>query len=204
VSDLSVLKRLAREDSFPIAAAPGGDKAAIRRAALSARRSMPSSVRADADTAIRSVLAAVVAALAPRLICAYVPMAGEPGLPVFGARTLLPVLLPDRDLDWALSGPLESGPLGLREPSGPRLGVAAIADADLVVAPGVAASVEGVRLGRGGGSYDRALARATGPIVVALYDGEVYESLPAEPHDHPVDAVVTQSGLRLTGRKRPA
>ena len=204
MSDLSVLKRLAREDGFLIAAAPEGDKAAIRRAVLSARRSMPSSVRATADAAIRSVLAAVVAALAPRLICAYVPLAGEPGLPEFGARTLLPVLRADLDLDWALAGALIPGPKGIREPSGPRLGVAAIADADLVVAPGVAASVDGVRLGRGGGSYDRALARATGPIVVALYDGEVYESLPAEPHDHPVDAVVTQSGLRLTGRKRPA
>jgi 5-formyltetrahydrofolate cyclo-ligase len=205
VSDFSVLKRLAREDSFPIAAAPEGDKASIRRAVLSARRSMSPSVRAIADALIAAVLRSVVDALKPRLICAYVPMAGEPGGAFdLGVPTLLPVLRPDLDLDWARSSTLVPGRLGLREPSGPRLGVSAIAEADLVIAPGVAVSVDGVRLGRGGGSYDRALARASGPVLVALYDGEVYRSLPAEPHDHPVDAVVTQSGVRLTGRKRPA
>jgi len=54
-----------------------------------------------------------------------------------------------------------------------------------------------VRLGRGGGSYDRALARL-GPgtlIVAALYDGEFVSALPFEDHDVPVHAVVTPSGL---------
>jgi 5-formyltetrahydrofolate cyclo-ligase len=138
-------------------------------------------------------------------------MAGEPGgtelasslaaLP--GVSVLLPVLRPDRDLDWAgLSAPLVPGRYGLFEPVGPRLGVEAVAGADLIVAPGVAVAADGVRLGRGGGSYDRALARAasTALVVVPLYDGELVASLPAEPHDQPVHAVVTPAGLRLLTR----
>jgi 5-formyltetrahydrofolate cyclo-ligase len=85
----------------------------------------------------------------------------------------------------------------MAEPVGPRLGVDAIAAADVVLVPALAVARDGVRLGKGGGSYDRALARArTGALVVALlWDGELHDAgdLPVEPHDRPVDAVVTPS-----------
>jgi 5-formyltetrahydrofolate cyclo-ligase len=113
---------------------------------------------------------------------------------------LLPVLQPDGALDWArYTGELTDGPRGLREPTGPRLGQAAVAGADAVVVPAVAVDRRGVRLGRGGGSYDRALARvAPGVSVTALlYDGELVDLLPAEPHDRHVGAVVTPGGVRL-------
>jgi 5-formyltetrahydrofolate cyclo-ligase len=82
-----------------------------------------------------------------------------------GGRLLLPVLLDDGDLDWAVySGTLVPGPRGLLEPDGPRLGVDAIREASLVVVPALAISAAGVRLGRGGGSYDRVLSRLATPI----------------------------------------
>jgi 5-formyltetrahydrofolate cyclo-ligase len=53
-----------------------------------------------------------------------------------------------------------------------------------------------VRLGRGGGSYDRALLRARGLVVALLHDGELSDTpLPAEPHDVGVHAVALPSGL---------
>jgi 5-formyltetrahydrofolate cyclo-ligase len=217
VSDFSDLYSLMSEGHLPLVAAPGSDKRESRAAVLSRRRSLPPRVRDEADAAIRRVLTSVVAAIAPATVCAHAPMPGEPGGPdlprslaaVPRVRLLLPVLRPDNDLDWArYPADLAPGRHGLLEPAGPRLGVAAIAEADLVIAPGLAVAADGVRLGRGGGSYDRSLARvgASALVVVALYDGEVFTTLPRQSHDQPVGAAATPSGLHptgATGRKRP-
>ena len=118
-----------------------------------------------------------------------------------GKRVLLPVLLPDLDLDWAVhtgDAGLGSASRGLLEPTGPRLGVDAIATPDVVLVPGLAVSPTGLRLGRGGGSYDRALTRV--PVgtftCVLLHDDEVGLDVPAAPHDRPVTAVATPRGIR--------
>ena len=55
-------------------------------------------------------------------------------------------------------------------------------------------TARGVRLGRGGGSYDRALRRARGLVVALLHEGELVDALPAEPHDVPVHAVALPAG----------
>jgi 5-formyltetrahydrofolate cyclo-ligase len=60
----------------------------------------------------------------------------------------------------------------------------------VVVVPALAVDRTGQRLGRGGGSYDRALARV-GPSILTLallYDGELVGEVPAGPHDQPVRA----------------
>jgi 5-formyltetrahydrofolate cyclo-ligase len=157
------------------------------------------------DATLLATLAEVVRARAPHAIAGYAPIGGEPGGPALpevlsggGVPVLLPVLRDDLDLDWApYHGPqsLHPGPRGLREPDTPRLGVSAIAGVDLVVVPALAVDVTGVRLGRGGGSYDRALARVPEStlVVALLYDGELVDRLPADPHDRPVRAVVTPS-----------
>ena len=77
-----------------------------------------------------------------------------------------------------------------------RLGVDAVREASLVIVPAVAVDRSGVRLGRGGGSYDRVLARLDRVTltVALLYDGELVESVPAEPHDRAVQAAITPSG----------
>ncbi|MFF3149747.1 5-formyltetrahydrofolate cyclo-ligase [Streptomyces sp. NPDC057927] len=151
-------------------------------------------------------------------VAAYVSVGSEPGtlalldaLHARGVRVLLPVLLADNDLDWgayAGEGSLErvqhGGRMALLEPTGERLGPEAVQEADAVLLPGLAVDRRGMRLGRGGGSYDRVLARleragADPALVVLLYDAEVVEHVPAEPHDRPVHAVVTPSGVRRFG-----
>ncbi|WP_407078312.1 5-formyltetrahydrofolate cyclo-ligase [Streptomyces sp. NPDC005435] len=150
-----------------------------------------------------------------RTVAAYVSVGSEPGtralldtLCARGVRVLLPALLPDNDLDWAeYTGPgslapvRHGGRMELLEPSGPRLGPDAVTLADAVLLPGLAVDARGMRLGRGGGSYDRVLARlesagAHPALVVLLYGTEVVARVPAEPHDRPVDAVVTPAGVR--------
>jgi 5-formyltetrahydrofolate cyclo-ligase len=133
-------------------------------------------------------------------VAAYVSVGAEPdtrgllfALWKRGTYVLVPVLRPDGDLDWAsYEGPesLAPGPRGLLEPTEPRRGVTAINSADLVIVPALAVDAGGRRLGRGGGSYDRALARVGGSVltVALLYDGELVDEVPAAGHDQPVRA----------------
>jgi 5-formyltetrahydrofolate cyclo-ligase len=187
-------------------------KAGLRRTVLAGRRALPVAGRRAADARVRAALVDLVRRVRPALVTGYAPVGAEPGGPELpevlrealgdAGRLLLPVLLDDLDLDWAAypgPGPLRVAGRGLREPTGPRLGVAAVAAADLVVLPALAVDRRGVRLGRGGGSYDRALARLRpGTRTVALlYDGELVDRVPAQPHDQPVSAVITPAdGLR--------
>jgi len=69
--------------------------------------------------------------------------------------------------------------------------------ADVVLCPGLAADGHGNRLGRGGGSYDRALRRVRigAPRWVLLYDEERLASVPVDEHDVPVSGTITPSGL---------
>lgn len=176
-------------------------KAAVRAGLLDRRRALGPEALAAASAQVLAVLRTAVHGHA--LVAAYVPIGAEPGGPGLpdalrdtGARVLLPVLRPDNDLDWATyDGVLEPAGRGLREPPGPRLGRDAVAGADLVVVPAVAVDWRGVRLGRGGGSYDRALARvpAAGTTVALLHDGELLSEVPSEPHDCLVKAVITPS-----------
>ena len=142
-------------------------------------------------------------------MAAYVSIGAEPGtgllldqLVAAGKRVILPVLLPDNDLDWAVhTGTLVRAGRGLLEPAGPRLGVEAVAGADVVLVPGLAVDTAGTRMGRGGGSYDRALARV--PVgtftCVLLYADEVLPGVPAEEHDRRVTAAATPLGVRRFG-----
>ena len=132
-------------------------------------------------------------------VASYVGSGAEPFVPPHPGW-LLPVLLEDDDLDWArYDGELAPGRRGLLEPVGPRLGLDAIAACDLVLVPALLVDRRGNRLGKGGGSYDRALARATGLTVALLADDElVDEPLPHDAHDVPVRAVATPgNGLVL-------
>ncbi|WP_454353658.1 5-formyltetrahydrofolate cyclo-ligase [Streptomyces calvus] len=194
------------------------DKRALRREIRSARNRLTADdVRVSATELARRALALPELAQA-RTVAAYVSVGSEPGtltlldaLRARGVRVLLPALLPDNDLDWGTydgEGSLvrvrHGGRMALLEPAGDRLGPDAVTEADAVLLPGLAVDARGMRLGRGGGSYDRVLARleradAHPALVVLLYDSEVVARVPEEPHDRPVHAVVTPSGVRRFG-----
>ena len=177
------------------------DKSALRRAVLSRRAALGEELRARASTAAVEALLPLVDDAADSPVAAYLAVGTEPGTAALltalaerHVQVLLPVLLPDHDLDWASAADgIRPGPHGLLEPSGPRLGRDAVADCRIVVVPALAVDRAGHRLGRGGGSYDRALPRTRGLVVALLHDGESVVALPAEPHDAPVDALVTPS-----------
>ena len=177
------------------------DKGTLRRRQVAARAAMPDSIRNEGSRLIRDHVLEMPQVTSAGTIAAYYSVGTEPdtrGL-VFalwkrGSYVVLPVLLPDGDLDWAsYEGPesLAPGPRGVLQPVEPVRGTGTVARADVVLVPALAVDVRGRRLGRGGGSYDRALARVGPqvPTIALLYDSELLPSVPAEEHDQAVRAV---------------
>lgn len=163
-------------------------KQALRQRLLGARKDMSAEQLIHAADRIAEQLAELVNGR--RRIAAYRPFGTEPGGPDMPrllrdlvAEVLFPVLLPDNDLDWELDDRAQ--------------GVAAIATAEMIVVPALAVDHDGYRLGRGGGSYDRALARVKGTamIVALLHEGELVPAVPHEAHDQRVNVALTPSRL---------
>ncbi|WP_030169139.1 5-formyltetrahydrofolate cyclo-ligase [Spirillospora albida] len=178
-------------------------KTALRAESLARRAALSPEARSAAARSMRDALLGVPEVEMAGTVAAYVSIGSEPdtrgllfALWKRGTYVLLPQLLPDGDLDWAsYEGPdsLAPGPRGLPEPTEPARGPEAVASADVVLVPALAVDRAGMRLGRGGGSYDRALARV-GPAILTValvYDADLVDVLPGEAHDRPVRAVVT-------------
>lgn len=85
---------------------------------------------------------------------------------------------------------LELGSFHIEEPSGND--TVDVADIEMVVVPAVAYDARGNRLGRGKGFYDRFLASTPAVKVGVGYDFQLLDEIPAEPHDVPMDIVITQ------------
>jgi 5-formyltetrahydrofolate cyclo-ligase len=170
----------------------------LRARLTAARRRRSDGDLAAARAAVRDHVVAGLGDLT--CVAAYEPLRTEPGsiellaaLHGRGLRVLVPLTLPDRDLDWT-----EWTPGG----AGAPLGRDAVAAAELVLVPALAVGVDGARLGRGGGSYDRALPRrAAGAMTAALvFADEVLDAVPIEPWDVSVSHAVTPDGWRTLDR----
>ncbi|OJT97922.1 MAG: 5-formyltetrahydrofolate cyclo-ligase [Alphaproteobacteria bacterium 65-7] len=87
---------------------------------------------------------------------------------------------------------LAPGAFGIHEPMDiwPR------AVPDVLLVPLLAFDGTGRRLGYGGGFYDRTLEILKVPAIGIAYAGQEVSSLPAEPHDMALDAILTEHGLR--------
>ena len=122
-------------------------------------------------------------------------------LPLF-PRVLLPVLVDEAgaglaEPSWGIweGGSLAHPPGKPAQPTTTPLPVRAIGEADLIVVPALAVSLDGTRLGQGGGWYDRTLPHRAplAPVAAVVFDEEVLApgSIPREEHDVRVDAIIT-------------
>ena len=165
-----------------------------RRRRARAEERTPDERHTDADRLAAAVLAGIRAHCGDRVcrVAVYESRPTEPPTEALvqrlheqGYDVIVPVTLPDRDLDWRSAFDPESAPLG---PD-------AIAGAPVVVVPALAVDRQGHRLGQGGGSYDRSLPRRDrdAQVVALLHDEEVLVdgAVPVGSHDVGVDAVVT-------------
>lgn len=188
-------------------------KAALRRRLLAARRAVPVEQAARAAAVARDHLLTALAPPPGAVVGGYWPIRGEldprPLLSALAARghaVVLPVtpppeappLLTFRLWDGAAES-LVSGPFNTRQPSERAPEVAPT----WLLVPLAGFDRRGVRLGYGGGYYDRFLAAWSGTAAIgygyacqeALADGEDGAWLPAEPHDVPLAAIVTEAGV---------
>jgi 5-formyltetrahydrofolate cyclo-ligase len=182
-------------------------KLALRDQIVTARGRLPLVTLGERARSLAAVLAEVPEVRRAATVAAYVSVGREPGtgplldmLTAAGKRVILPLLQSDGDLSWAgYAGPesLATATRGLLEPVTEPLGVEAVQTADVVLAPGMAVDRAGIRLGRGGGSYDRVLARV--PVgtftCVLLNSEEVLDTVPWAEHDRRVAAAATEGGL---------
>jgi 5-formyltetrahydrofolate cyclo-ligase len=193
------------------------EKRLLRRHLLDVRKARSDDERA-ASTRALTVHVLEIAEGVRGPVCCYLPVGPEPGATGSGATTVPDALLAaghdvlapivpvePGPLDWTrYDGPdgLVEGKLGVREPGGRRLGTAAVADAGLVLVPGLAVDRRGARIGRGGGYYDRTLPAVPSatPVVVLLHDGELIDHVPADDHDVRVGRVVLPTEGLVTVR----
>jgi 5-formyltetrahydrofolate cyclo-ligase len=188
-------------------------KEILRKAIRTNRQSRSERLRKEAAVALADVVETIPEVAAARCVATYAARPTEPGtveilerLSARGARILLPVLGAGLQRDWAeYDGPADlqvRAPGRPPEPGTPTLGPDALGHAEVVIAPALAVDTRGVRLGQGGGWYDRALehTRAGTKVVAVVFPEEVYDAadrpLPVQPHDRPVDAVATPLGWR--------
>ncbi len=203
-----------------------GSKAQVRRVLRASRSARTPDERAAVASALAVRVGTVpeVAALVAAgggVVAAYASLGDEPGtgplrelLALSGIRVLLPVIRDDGGLDWGWDSddlvPRDHR-LAIPEPAvDPALGHGAAglaaAGCAVLLVPALGIGIDGYRLGQGGGYYDRLLAQVPayadgGPLRVAVvHDDELLDTVPHEPHDQPVDAVLTPTTYRRSFR----
>lgn len=159
----------------------------------------------ELDEAITAHLRDLVTSTGAVNVAAYHPLASEPGgvgfiptLVAMSRTVFLPISLAHGELQWAVhTGAERAGAHGITEPSGARFNSNVLRSCDLVVVPALAVDDAGMRLGKGAGYYDRALAALPRslPTVAVVYSRERVRDVPHEEHDIPVTAVITEAGL---------
>lgn len=177
------------------------DKRRLRQQFFSLREHLPPEEVEAASVAICRHLAAWPVLQAARIVMAYLAFRNEPSLePLFAALPHIRWVLPrieGRNLVIHPRDPtrLVRHPFGMWEPA-PDLPVVDPALLDIVLVPGVAFDRRGVRLGFGGGFYDRFLPTTPALRVGVTYDFSLVDELPCNEGDQRVDWIVTPQGLQ--------
>ncbi len=174
------------------------DKAALRRQMMAARRALAPDVKLQADSRIAQRLSQWLADHQVKVLGGYLPMAGEPDLlPLYAdlaARNIvltLPIVLekhrPLQYLRWQPGDALERDASGTMAPAA-RSG---FLQPDAVLAPCIGFTDDRLRLGFGGGYFDRTLAQSPRPVAIGIAYAINRVSFPAEAHDIPLDLMIT-------------
>lgn len=173
-------------------------KEMLRSLVRAARRQGPA---ADPEALASTCLSLVDDLPGPKRVTCYASFGTEPGtgplldaLAASGYEVLLPRVVDD-DLEWVpASGDTVVSDMGITEPTG---AAAPLLPLRAMLVPALAVGVDGARLGKGGGYYDRVIAGLPAeqrPMVIAVVRDEdvmPVATVPLDAHDCPVDAILT-------------
>ncbi len=187
-------------------------KREVRRALLARRKGMAGLVRRLRSRLVCRRVGELSVWRRARAVFAYAAWGAEPDL----APLLRSALRAGRPVAFPVTrgarlefrrvrslGDLAPGSLGILEPAVGRGTRVTPGPGDLVLVPGVGFTASGDRLGRGGGHYDRALARRSGAAAVGVgFDLQIVPGLPCGARDVRMDAVVTESRTHWCGTVR--
>ena len=187
---------------------PKEQKAAIRNERLALRDAMTPETRIEGSLAMVELAGDRIAFDPGTVISGFWPIRSEADIrPLMahlrsrGARLCLPVVL-DRETivfrELVGGAPVVKTGFGTTGP-GPE---AAVLDPDILLVPLSAFDRTGHRIGYGAGHYDRAIdrlkAKGRVPKLIGIaFDCQEVASVPAEPHDVPLDGILTESGLSM-------
>ncbi len=183
-------------------------KAQYRTERLAARDAIPAEERMAKSLAMLGHGGEAIAIEPGTIVSGFLPIRSEADIrPLMerlrarGARLCVPVILDRQTIvfrEFLPAAPLVSSGFGTVGP-GPE---AAVLDPDIMLVPLSAFDRTGHRIGYGAGHYDRAIDRlwqkGLDPQLIGIaFDCQEVPSVPAEPHDARLDAILTESGLSI-------
>lgn len=188
------------------------EKAVLRSALQQKRKSFSPHDCEHWDAALCTHLLSLPEYRQAHTIFCYVSTPEEPGTQAIlafaladGKQLCVPRCRPGGQMDLCLLSSLRDlhpGAYGILEPASHALTLPP-EEVDLAIIPCLACTRDGLRLGRGGGYYDRFLSRFSGHAVMLCREALVLESLPTEAHDRPVSTLITEAGVFRSGRQTP-
>ncbi len=180
-------------------------KARLRKEIRSRRRALDNDTVLDASLAVSKRLIELPVIKNAGLILSYMPAKNE--LDVRSVNTILgsqgkriayPLCIEDGGLRLFVPESEDAftvGSYGILEPDIDRSCEVMPDELDAIIVPAVAFTKDCMRLGQGGGYYDRLLAKTNAATVGVGYDFQLLVSLPLEAHDRPLDFVVLPSAV---------
>tara|TARA_R110002124_G_scaffold114535_14_gene269315 strand:+ start:5877 stop:6464 length:588 start_codon:yes stop_codon:yes gene_type:complete len=183
-------------------------KAGLRLQALAARAALSQASRAEAAAAVVQTFFDSIPLQPDDVVAAYWRIRDELDCQPILVRLMdsnqtvvLPVVLgPDQPLEmrvWEQGASLYEAGFGTLAPSE----LAPQKEPDIVLVPLLGFDNQGTRLGYGGGYYDRTLAhmKKTPRLIGLAFAAQELDSIPRDSHDVPLDAVITEAGIRHFG-----
>ncbi|MBO0130058.1 5-formyltetrahydrofolate cyclo-ligase [Agrobacterium burrii] len=189
------------------------EKTRLRGERLAARDALTLAERQEKSRAITAHGGSAILFAPGAIISGFMPIRSEAdirplmeALRTKGGRLVLPVVLNretivfrafDADTTLVKTGFGTTGPGADAD----------VLDPDILLVPLSVFDGQGQRIGYGAGHYDRAIARLHGkgrsPVLIGVaFDCQEVPSVPAESHDVPLDAILTESGLRRFSERR--